>query len=110
MPKSKDTASERSRKRMAAHVPAARASKLASNPECMSFFTLPRFSLGRVQCTGNFRGNSKESKIERIKVKEDTEDKKVVCQRVRKEEKKFSSSKAAQGIRVLIAMSLAIAD
>ena len=61
---------------MAAHARAARASKLASNPGC--FFTLPHFSLGRVQCTGNFRGNSKESKIERVKVKEDTEDKKVV--------------------------------
>ena len=57
---------------------AARASKLASNPG--HFFTLPHFSLGRVQCTGNFRGNSKESKIERVKVKEDTEDRKVVCQ------------------------------
>ena len=65
---------------------AAHESKLASNPG--RFFTLPHFSLGRVQCTGNFRGNSKESKIERVKVKEDTEDKKVVCQRVRKEEKK----------------------
>ena len=52
--------------------------KLASNPG--HFFTLPHFSLGRVQCTGNFRGNSKESKIERVKVKEDTEDRKVVCQ------------------------------
>ena len=73
---SKNTVSESSRKRMAAHVRAARASKLASNPGC--FFTLPHFSLGRVQCTGNFRGNSKESKIVRVKVKEDTEDKKVV--------------------------------
>ena len=70
------TASESSSKRMAVHARAARASKLASNPGC--FFTLPHFSLGRVQCTGNFRGNSKESKIERVKVKEDTEDKKVV--------------------------------
>ena len=94
---------------MAAHVRAARASKLASNPGCMSFFTFPHFSLGRVQCTGNFRGNSKESKTERVKVKEDT-DKKVVCQRVRKEEKKFSSSKVAQGIRVLIATSRAMAN
>ena len=71
---------------MAAHVRAARASKLTSNPGC--FFTLPHFPLGRVQCTGNFRGSSKESKIERVKVEEETEDKKVVCQRVRKEEKK----------------------
>ena len=64
--KSKDTASERSRKRMATHVRAARASKLASNPGCMSFFTLPHFFLGHVQCTGNLRANPTESKIERV--------------------------------------------
>ena len=40
------------------------------------FFPWPRAVHRQLQ----YRGNSKESKIERVKVKEDTEDRKVVCQ------------------------------